>query len=140
MQNVSRSVVVASLVAVLALITAAVLFISGDAAMERLALLIAFAGTIVPGLVAALRSDQAAKSTNDVSHIAQALNGGFEARVRNANRATASETGTPDDAARAYHDAIVSAELSTKITDTTHAAPVIPLAPPPVTPPATGDK
>lgn len=61
---ISGVTVVAAIVAVLAFATAAVLFIQGDAAMERLALLFALFGVVVPALIGALRSDQAAVQTN----------------------------------------------------------------------------
>lgn len=57
-------VIVAGLVAIASLATAAVLWSSGDAALERLALLFAVFASIIPGLIAALRSDQAAAQTN----------------------------------------------------------------------------
>lgn len=54
------SVVVAGIVAVAALATAAVMFATGDAALERLALLFAILSPTILALVAALRGDTAA--------------------------------------------------------------------------------
>lgn len=56
--------IVAALVTFAALATGAILFIAGDQELERLGLLFAFFATIIPTLVAALRSDQAASQTN----------------------------------------------------------------------------
>jgi hypothetical protein len=64
-------VIVGALVAFGAFATAAVLFINGDGATERLGLLFAMFGTIVAALIAALRSDHAAKL----------LNGGLDDRI-----------------------------------------------------------
>lgn len=64
MKRNSTLTIVAALVAIAVLATAGVLFTTGDAAMERLALLMAVFGTIIPGLVASLRADQAAQQTN----------------------------------------------------------------------------
>jgi hypothetical protein len=76
---------------------AAVLFVADTgAATERLGLVFALFGTIVAGLLSALRSDAAATSTNSSSAIASALNGQFDSRVRNAIRTVNSEpTATP---------------------------------------------
>lgn len=82
---------VAALVAIAGFLTAAVLFVNGDGSLEKLGVLSAFLTTIALALIAALRSDAAAKSTSAASDIAQALNGSFDARVRNANRVTAAE-------------------------------------------------
>lgn len=87
----SRMAIVAALVAFGAFALAAVLFISGEAAAERLGLLFGLFGTIVVALIGALRADAAAKSTDVASSIGTALNGSFDARVRNANRVTSAE-------------------------------------------------
>jgi hypothetical protein len=110
--KLSTAVIVAGLVSIVALATAAVLFTSGDAALERLGILAAIIAPIAIALAAALKADQAARSTDSVSSIAQALNGGFEARVRHANRETAAETGTRADVNRAEADAETSVALS----------------------------
>jgi hypothetical protein len=110
----SRIVLVAALVAISAMGVAAALLLTGDAALERLGIVIAFLGTIVAILGTALRADAAAISTDKTSSIAQALNGGFEARVRHANRETAAETGTRQDANRAEADARTAAALSSE--------------------------
>lgn len=68
----SKSAVIAALVAIAAFSTAAVLFVAGDAALQRLGLLFAVFGLMIPGLVGALRSDQAATQTN----------GGLDARIQ----------------------------------------------------------
>ncbi len=109
----SRVAVLTAIVAVVGFAVAAVLFVSGNAATERLGLLFALLGTVIPALVAALRSDQAAASTNTTSSIAQALNGGFEARVRHSIRAVANETGTKADAIQAAADASTAQTFTT---------------------------
>lgn len=73
----SNAVVVGALVAIAALVTAAVMFTSGDQALERLAVLVAVIGSIVPGLLAALRADHAATQTN----------GGLDAKIQSAVQA-----------------------------------------------------
>jgi hypothetical protein len=110
--KLSTPFIVGGLTAMIAFALAAVLFIQGDAAQERIGLFLALVGTVVAALISALRSDQAATSTNNVSSIAQALNGGFEARVRHATREVVAETGTPADHVRAANDAKTSAALS----------------------------
>jgi hypothetical protein len=62
--RISIAVIVGGLVAIAALATAAVLFVSGDQSLERLAVLVAVFGSIVPGLVASLKADQASTQTN----------------------------------------------------------------------------
>jgi hypothetical protein len=93
----SRLAIVGALVAFGAFALAAGLFVSDtSAATERLGLLFGMFGTIVAALISALRSDAAAVSTSATSNIATALDGAFDARVRNANRTTAAEpVGTP---------------------------------------------
>jgi hypothetical protein len=93
----SRIAIIGALVSISAFALAAVLFVvDSGAATERLGLLFALFGTIVAGLLAALRSDAAAVSTSSSSAIASALNGAFDARVRNAMRAVNIEpTATP---------------------------------------------
>jgi len=110
--GLSRTVLVAALVAIAAMAVAATLLLTGDAALERLGIVIAFLGTIVAIIGTALRADAAATATDRTSSIAQALNGGFEARVRHANRQTAEETGTREDVNRAEADARTAASLS----------------------------
>jgi hypothetical protein len=84
---VSRSVVIiGAIVAILALVTAAVLFTTGNQSLERLGLLIGLVAPSLAALLALARSDQAARSTDATSGIAEALNGNFDARVRNAIR------------------------------------------------------
>ena len=90
--QISRVAIIGSLVSISAFALAAVLFVADTgAATERLGLVFALFGTIVAGLLSALRSDAAATSTNASSNIATALNGAFDARVRNAMRAVAAE-------------------------------------------------
>lgn len=79
--GVSPVVIVGGLVAIAALATAAILFVNGDASVERLGLLFAMFGLMVPNLIAALRADHAATQTAASSNIATALNGEFEQRV-----------------------------------------------------------
>jgi hypothetical protein len=87
MTGISRVAIIGSLVSISAFALAAVLFVANTgAATERLGLLFALFGTIVAGLLSALRSDAAATSTNATSNIATALNGAFDTRVRNAMR------------------------------------------------------
>lgn len=73
-KGIGGAVIVAGLVAVAGLATASVLWASGDEALERLALLFAVFASIIPGLIAALRSDQAAAQTN----------GSLDGRIQNA--------------------------------------------------------
>jgi len=109
----SRLPVVGALVAIVAFVAAAVLFASGDAVLERLGILAAIVAPTVAGLVAALRSDAAATSTDATSSIAQALNGGFEARVRHATRQVAAEVpGSAHAVATAARDAATAAALA----------------------------
>jgi len=95
----SRLAIIGALVTFGAFGLAAVLFMSETGpATERLGLLFALFGTIVAALISALRSDQAATSTNASSNIATALNGNFDARVRNAARVVAAEPAeTPEE-------------------------------------------
>ena len=97
MTGYSRLAIIGALVVFGAFGLAAVLFMSETGpATERLGLLFALFGTIVAALIGALRADQAANSTGVASNIAQALNGNFDARVRNAARVVAAEpTNTP---------------------------------------------
>lgn len=69
--------IVTSLTVILAFLTAAVLFASGDTALQRLGILAATIGAIVPGLLGALRADQAATQTN----------GGLDKRIADAVQA-----------------------------------------------------
>jgi hypothetical protein len=103
-----RTVIVGGIVAIMALVTAAVLFTSGDASLERLGLLAGLVGPTLIGLLALLRADAAAKSTDATSGIAAALNGNFDARVRNAIRAVTREhDSTPRESIEvAAHDVI----------------------------------
>ena len=110
--NASRIVIVGAIVALVGFAVAAILFLNGSAADSRIGLLFALIGPTILALLSLLKSDQAATSTNAVSSIAQALNGGFEARVRHATRMVAAETGTKADAMRASADAVTSAALS----------------------------
>ena len=100
MPQLSRVAIIGSLVSIGAFALAAVLFVADTgAATERLGLVFALFGTIVAGLLSALRSDAAATSTNSTSAIANALNGAFDARVRNAIRTvTAEPPATPVEA------------------------------------------
>jgi hypothetical protein len=100
MAGYSRLAIIGALVVFGAFGLAAVLLISDTgAATERLGLLFALFGTIVAALIGALRADQAATSTGAASNIAQALNGNFDARVRNAARVVAAEpNNTPAEA------------------------------------------
>jgi hypothetical protein len=91
--GLSRVAIIGSLVSISAFALAAVIFVAetGSASTERLGLLFALFGAVVAGLLAALRSDAAAVSTNSSSAIANALNGAFDARVRNAMRTVNTE-------------------------------------------------
>jgi hypothetical protein len=90
--GVSRFAIVGALVSIAAFGTAAVLFMAtNDAATQRLAMLFALFGSIVAGLIGALRSDAAARATDSTSNIAAALDGAFDQRVRNAVRTVATE-------------------------------------------------
>jgi len=88
----SRFAIIGALVSLAAFGTAAVLFVANnDASTQRLAMLFALFGTIVAGLISALRADAAAKSTGATSNIAASLNGAFDQRVRNAVRTVVAE-------------------------------------------------
>lgn len=60
----STKTAAATLIAVALIALGGVTMVSGDAALERLGLLFALLGTMVPALTAALRSDQAAGRLN----------------------------------------------------------------------------
>lgn len=77
----STVVIVAALIAFAALATGAIMFISGDQAMEKIGVLFALFGTIIPTLVAALRSDQAASRAD---RTVQQTNGNLDSRIANA--------------------------------------------------------
>jgi hypothetical protein len=87
----SRLAIIGAIVAALAIATAAVLLVSGDASFERLGLLFGLLGPTVLGFMSLLRADQAAKSVEPGSGIAKALDGSFEHRVRAAVRAVRDE-------------------------------------------------
>lgn len=75
--------IIGALVALVAFALAAVLFIAeGSAATERLGLFFALLGTVVAGLIATLRADQAATQTNGKldSRIAEAVAAALESR------------------------------------------------------------
>jgi hypothetical protein len=87
----SRLALIGALVSVLAFALAAVLFVTGADALQRLALLFGLFGIAVPAILALLRSDEATTATNATSNIASALNGAFDQRVRNAVRTVITE-------------------------------------------------
>lgn len=91
MNGYSRLALVGALVAAMLFAFAAVLFISGDAAVERLALLFGLLGIAVPAIIGLLKADASASSTAATSNIATALDGAFDSRVRNAMRTVAIE-------------------------------------------------
>jgi hypothetical protein len=97
----SGAVIVAGIVAIAAFGTAAVLFVNGDTALQRLGILFALFGLVVPTLVSSLRSDHAAQQTSTTSDIASALNGDFDLRVAGAldrvmaNRSRSDRIGDP---------------------------------------------
>lgn len=83
---VSGLVLAAALVAVAALATAAVLFVSGDGSLERLGLLLALLGSVIAGLLGMVRADQAAAQTSSTSALVGRLNGDLDVRIINAVR------------------------------------------------------
>ena len=67
----SRSTVsIVAIVAILALVAAAVLFASGDDALQRVGLLVGLTGPTLLGLLADARADAAARTTDATSWIA----------------------------------------------------------------------
>jgi hypothetical protein len=62
--RISNVAIVGALVAIVLMATAAVMFTTGDQALERLGILVAVIASVVPGLISSLRSDQAASQTN----------------------------------------------------------------------------
>jgi len=80
---ISRIAIVGALVALVAFGLAAILFVAdGTAATERLGLFFALVGTVVAGLIAVLRADQAATQTNGTldTRIAEAVAAAMESR------------------------------------------------------------
>ena len=92
MNGYSRIALVGALVAAMSFALAAVLFVSGDAAIERLALLFGLLGIAVPAILGLLKADASASSTAVTSNIATALDGAFDSRVRNAIRTVTLES------------------------------------------------
>lgn len=91
---------VGALVAIAAFGTAAVLFVaSGDESIQRLGLLFALFGVMVPAIISVLKTDRTEAQTVSVGNIAKALNGQFEERVEGAvqrgNAATAAGATPP---------------------------------------------
>jgi hypothetical protein len=85
--NGNRIPVIGAIVALSALVTAAVLFVgTDDAAVQRLGILVAFLAPTSVGLMALLRSDQAARSTDSGSRLLRTLDGGFDKRIKAAVR------------------------------------------------------
>jgi uncharacterized membrane protein len=73
--------VIGGLVAIVAIVAAAILFTSGNDAFQRLAILVALVGTIVPSLTAALDASRAARA----SHVAaEQTNGSLDGRIADA--------------------------------------------------------
>lgn len=73
--------IVGALVAISLAATAAVMFTTGNQALERLGILVAVFASIIPGLISALRADAAAVSS---AQAAESTNGSLEARMRRA--------------------------------------------------------
>ena len=120
----SRLALIGGLVAILAFATAAVLFVSGTDSLQRLALLFGLFGIAVPSVIGLLKSDESAQSTNATSNIATALNGAFDARVRNAVRVVTSDPKAPIESVDMPLDASSNIDTGT------------PAATAPVTPPS----
>lgn len=72
--NLSTLAVVGAIVAVIGLLTAAALFLTGDDALQRLAIVAAAVGIAVPGLLALVRADQAVTQTNGTNQALTATN------------------------------------------------------------------
>jgi hypothetical protein len=84
---VSRLAIVGALVVLVLFGLAAILFVAdGTAATERLGLFFALIGTVVAGLLASLRADQAANQTN----------GSLDGRVKDAVSAALAERRSTD--------------------------------------------
>ena len=80
----STTATLTALVAIVLIVAAAVLFASGEQALERLAVLVGVVGLILPSVTALLRSDQAAEQTNGSldARIAEAGAAALQARRR----------------------------------------------------------
>ncbi len=83
-KGLSTLAIVGALVAIAGLATAAVLWTTGDQALERLGILVAVFASIIPGLISVLRSDQAAASSHQA---AEQTNGTLDARIQAAVQA-----------------------------------------------------
>ena len=77
----STTATLTALVAIVLIVAAAVLFASGEQALERLAVLVGVVGLILPSVTALLRSDQAASSAHQA---AEQTNGSLDARIAEA--------------------------------------------------------
>lgn len=77
----SNTSAIAALVAIVAVVAAAVLYISGDTALERLAVLVGVVGLVIPSIAATLRADQAASSSHQA---AEQTNGSLDQRIADA--------------------------------------------------------
>lgn len=71
MKSASTVVLAAALVSIVALTVAAVLLLTGDQQLEKLAVVTAVIGLVVPSLAGSLKASQAADQTN----------GGLDARI-----------------------------------------------------------
>lgn len=79
--NLTTLAVVGAIVAVLAILAGAILLVSGDAQLEKLGILAAAVGLVLPGLVSLVRADQAATATNGTLHASNQLAEAFRAEL-----------------------------------------------------------
>lgn len=113
--NLSTLAVVGGVVAVVGILAAVALFLTGDDALQRLGIVAAATGLAVPGLLALVRADQAVTQTN-----------GINAALVQANAHLAAAAAQP------IPQAVLEAAVRTAVT----AATVVPAitAPPAVAP------
>lgn len=74
----SGQTVAIALVAIVAIVAAAVLFVSGDNVLERLGVLVGIAGLVIPLVASLVKADQAAASSH---RAAEQTNGSLDARI-----------------------------------------------------------
>lgn len=108
----TTTTVVAALVAIVAIVAAAALFTTGDASLERLAVLVGVVGLVIPSLTALLKSDQAASSSHQA---AEQTNGSLDQRIADAVTAALQARRSSDQVTvvHAPREPIVSAEPPT---------------------------
>jgi len=91
--STNRLPILAALVMLSGFATAAVMFVNGDNALERVGLLVALLTTGVLSLTSLLKSDESARNTDSGSRLLRTLNGGLEKRMKAAVRDVRDEPG-----------------------------------------------